>query len=236
MGKLLDALSVIFPFEVDCFADTGLETTFVGHPFVQSAQEIELKYDPEGRILLLAGSRVSNVKRVLPLMLASYQHYLEKYESRDVILIYPSQTILEAIESVLLQFPDLKDRIQAVPNVGTVSAAAVLTTSGTMSLRCGLAGIPGRIVHAVNVFSYLLGRMVLTIQYIGIANLLLEKPFYPEFTQYKAKPLYLADELNRCLTDEELIKTTIFDSVALKRMLSQGNTETPWSWLQRYLR
>lgn len=236
MGKLLDALSVIFPFEVDCFADTGLETTFVGHPFVQSAQEIELKYDPEGRILLLAGSRVSNVKRVLPLMLASYQHYLEKYESREVILIYPSQTILEAIESVLLQFPDLKDRIQAVPNVGTVSAAAVLTTSGTMSLRCGLAGIPGRIVHAVNVFSYLLGRMVLTIPYIGIANLLLEKPFYPEFTQYKAKPLDLADELNRCLTDEELIKTTISDSVALKRMLSQGNTETPWSWLQRYLR
>lgn len=235
MGKLLDGLSVIFPFEVECFEDTGLETTFVGHPFVQSPQEIELSYDPDARILLLAGSRVSNVKRVLPLLLASYRHYLSKYESRDVVLIYPSETILDAIQSVLDQFPDLKDRIEAVPNKGTVSAAAVLTTSGTMSLRCGLAGIPGRIVHAVNVFSYILGRMVLTIPYIGIANLLLDKPFYPEFTQYKAKPLLLAEELNRCLTDQSLIENTKTDSAALKDLLAKGNVETPWSWLQRFL-
>jgi len=235
MAEWLDGLSVIFPFEVDCFEDTKLETTFVGHPFLQSKQDCELFYDPDGKILLLAGSRIANVKRVLPLLLNSYASYLKKYPSKDAILIYPSATILEEMKTVLDSFPDLKDKIQVVQNEGTISASAVLTTSGTMSLRCGLAGIPGRIVHGVNLFSYILGRMVLTIPYIGIANLLLKKPFYPEFIQSKAKPDVLADELHRCLSDSSVIKEAQEGSEDLKRLLQPGNKETPWSWLLRFI-
>ncbi|MCB1121862.1 MAG: lipid-A-disaccharide synthase, partial [Verrucomicrobiae bacterium] len=63
MARLLDGLSVIFPFEVDCFADTDLPTTYVGHPFLQSKQDCDLAFDPQARLMLLAGSRVTNVKR-----------------------------------------------------------------------------------------------------------------------------------------------------------------------------
>ena len=235
MAELLDGLSVIFPFEVECFSDTNLETTFVGHPFLQSKQDCELIYDPEGKILLLAGSRIANVKRVLPLLLNSYSCYLKKYNSKEAILIFPSDTIYEEIKVVLDSFPDLKDKIQIVRNDGSISASAVLTTSGTMSLRCGLAGIPGRIVHAVNMFSYVLGRMLLTIPYIGIANLLLNKPFYPEFIQGKARPEVLAEELHRCLSDSSVIQEAKEGSEELKNLLQPGNSETPWSWVARFI-
>jgi lipid-A-disaccharide synthase len=235
MARLLDGLSVIFPFEVECFADTDLETTFVGHPFLQSRQDCELVYNPHGKVLLLAGSRVSNVKRILPLLMETYQLFLKNYEARDAILIYPSETIVNEINLVLDQFPDLRDRIELLRNEGRIEASAVLTSSGTMSLRCGLAGIPGRIVHTIHFLSYVLGKMVLKIPYIGISNLLLNKPYYPEFTQYKAKSSVLAEELNRCLTDQEVIDGTQKDCVALREQLQQENAETPWSWVSRFL-
>ena len=235
MARLLDGLSVIFPFEVDCYADTDLETSFVGHPFLQSKQDCELVYNPDGKILLLAGSRVSNVRRVLPVMLETYQQYLLNHKEREVLLIYPSETILNEIKLVLDQFSDLKNKVSFVQNSGRIEAAAVLTTSGTMSLRCGLAGIPGRIVHTIHFLSYVLGKMVIKIPYIGIANLLLEKPYYPEFTQYKAKPEVLAEELNRCLTDQSIIEQTRSDCEDLHRRLEGKQSETPWSWLGKFL-
>jgi lipid-A-disaccharide synthase len=235
MAKLLDSLSVIFPFEVDCFADTDLETTFVGHPFLQSKQDCDLVYQPGGNLLLLAGSRVANVKLILPIFLKAYEIFLVKYEQRDATIVYPSDTILAEIRRAVSRFPDLKDRIRMVPNEGRIAASAVLTSSGTMSLRCGLAGIPGRVVHRVQFFTYLLGRYFLKVPYIGIANLLLEKPFYPEFIQNKAKPAVLAEELNDCLTSEDVIKITSEDSEKLKRLLTQEKEETPWSWLSNRL-
>ncbi|MCZ6672762.1 MAG: lipid-A-disaccharide synthase [Verrucomicrobia bacterium] len=235
MARMLDALSVIFPFEVECFADTSLETTYVGHPFLQSKQACELVYNRDGKILLLGGSRVSNVRRVLPVLLESYKWYLNEYESREALVIYPSKTILAEIEQVLDRFPEISDHIEKVGNEGRIEASAVLTTSGTMSLRCGLAGIPGRIVHAIHIFSYILGRLMVNIPFIGIANLLLNKPYYPEFTQYKAKPAVLAKELNRCLTDEANIATTQKDCEELKHVLQGESPETPWNWVSRFL-
>lgn len=235
MDRLLDGLSVIFPFEVECYADTQLETTFVGHPFLQSKQDCDLVYNAEGNLLLLAGSRVSNVRRVLPVLLEAYERFLANYEGRDATLVYPSETILSEIEQVLEAFPKAKERISLVRNEGRIEAGAVLTTSGTMSLRCGLAGIPGRIVHRIQGLSYLLGRMLVSIPYIGIANLLLEKPYYPEYIQGDARPSVLAKEIDRCLTDQEVIQQTQDDCKELHQRLKQENDETPWNWLIRYL-
>ncbi|MDG2170814.1 MAG: lipid-A-disaccharide synthase [Opitutales bacterium] len=235
MDRLLDGLSVIFPFEVECYADTNLETTFVGHPFLQSKQDCDLVYSAEGNLLLLAGSRVSNVRRVLPILLEAYERFLANYGGRDATLVYPSETILSEIERVLEAFPKAKKRISLVRNEGGIEAGAVLTTSGTMSLRCGLAGIPGRIVHRIQGLSYVLGRILVSIPYIGIANLLLEKPYYPEYIQGDAKPSVLAKEIDRCLTDQEVIQQTQDDCKELHRRLKQENDETPWNWLLRHL-
>jgi len=66
MAKLLDSLAVIFPFEVESFADTDLETIFVGHPFLGNEYDLPVHYDPDGPVLLLPGSRSAAVGRIAP--------------------------------------------------------------------------------------------------------------------------------------------------------------------------
>lgn len=235
MARVLDGLSVIFPFEVESFADTDLETVFVGHPFLQSKQACELVYNPDGDVLLLAGSRVSNVKRILPILLDSYRLFLRDNGQADAVIVYPSEPVLSEIKHLLDQYPGVKERIRVVRNDVRIEAGAVLTTSGTMSLRCGLAGIPGRVVHRVQLFTYLLGRYFLKVPYLGIANLLLQKPYYPEFIQNKAAPEVLAVELNSCLTDKAGLASTQKDCRELKRILQGESSETPWAWVSRFL-
>ena len=64
MARHLDALAVIFPFEVDCYADTGLPVDFVGHPFLTDGYSSSLYHDRSGPILLLPGSRRAAVSRI----------------------------------------------------------------------------------------------------------------------------------------------------------------------------
>ena len=57
MAKYLDALGVIFPFELDVFADTDLKTQFVGHPFLEDDYSNHLSFDQDANLLALTGRK-----------------------------------------------------------------------------------------------------------------------------------------------------------------------------------
>src|SRR5581483_11749198 len=75
MAQHLDALAAIFPFEPGVYADAGLPVTFVGHPFLAADYHPPVRYDPNGPILLLPGSRKGVVARIFPVLLAGYRAY-----------------------------------------------------------------------------------------------------------------------------------------------------------------
>ena len=235
MARLLDGLAVIFPFEVATFADTELNVTYVGHPFLQSEQNCQLIYHPEARILLLSGSRLETVRRVLPIQLQAFRLLLANHPVRKGRMIYPGQAIRSEIEKILTSFPDLEGKLELVKNEGTFRGSAVMTTSGTMSLRCALAGIPGCVVHKIHPLSYILGKLLVRVPYIGIANLLLNRLCYPEFPQYAAKPAVLAEVMLQCLDDSSVIQKTHRESKELNRILGETIDHTPWTWLKSYL-
>ena len=57
-------------------------------------------------------------------------------------------------------------------------------SSGTMSLSCAWAGIPGVIGYRAHPLTYLIGRFLVKVPHLGMANLLLPKdPPNPEFLQ-----------------------------------------------------
>ncbi len=235
MARLLDGLAVIFPFEVETFADTQLHVTFVGHPFLQSEQKCKLVYDPREKILFMSGSRLETIRRVLPVQLETFRLLLARYPDREARLVYPSKMIRREIQKIIKSFPDLQGKLELVGNEGTIRGSAVVTTSGTMSLRCGLAGIPGCIVHKIHHLSYCLGKILVDIPFIGIANLLLNRLYYPEFPQYQAKPKVLVEVLRQCLEDSSVIDRTQRECKKLERVLSETNDHTPWDWLGSYL-
>ena len=197
MAHTLDKVGVIFPFEVDCYSDTDLQVEFVGHPFAREDYKHPFKFDANGAILLLPGSRVGAVNRIFPLLLEAFA--IARSTSRDQLrasVIYPSTRILRTLQHILSRYPDLESVVEFKQNhIEQQPARAVLMSSGTMSLAVALCGIPGAIIYRLNWLSYWIGRSLIRVESIGISNLLLKRVLHPEFVQGAAKPVVLAKQL-----------------------------------------
>ncbi len=231
MAETLDALGVIFPFEVDCFKDTVLPVEFVGHPFLETDNSPNLSHDPEGPILLLPGSRVQPVNRIFPAMTAAFDFYSKKHPSEEAVVLYPSEEIRIVLEAILSSRSGAGATIKLIPNGQKIAAKAVLTSSGTMSLSCGLAGIPGAIAYRAHPLTYFWARRMIRIPYLGIANLLLDEPIYPEFIQSRATPKLLAGELEKAVTDSEKMDATRRAAQRLRQILAGREEASPATWL-----
>ncbi len=235
MARTLDAVSVIFPFEVEAYADTDLPVEFVGHPFLSDAYEPLLTYDREGPLLLLPGSRRIAVTRIFPVLLEAFSALRRKMPDQKAIVFYPDESILRILEAELDRRPELKGAISLLEKDSRARAGAVLTSSGTMSLSCALAGIPGVIAYRANWFTYVIGRMVLKIPYLGICNILLNKEMYPEFIQNQAAPGVLVGEMRECLESPERLEATRQDAARLREVLSAPSTSSVDAWLEKHL-
>ncbi len=226
MARDLDALAVIFPFEVECYADTTLPVTFVGHPFLEPDHVAPVRYDRDGPILLLPGSRKQAVSRIFPVLLRGYQ----AYGKRPAVVVYPSDLIADVVRRT-----PLPAGVSLVPAGSPVAAAAVLTSSGTMSLQCALAAVPGAIAYRANPLTYLMGRTLLRVKYLGIANLLLKEAMYPEYIQGAATPESLARELASACEDPRRWDATRHQTEALRALLRQPAKTTVALWVERQL-
>ncbi len=232
MARTLDRLGVIFPFEVECFADTDLPTEFVGHPFVRESHQLPFSYDASASMLLLPGSRTAAVGRIFPLLLQGFQLAQKTKPELNAKVVYPSQRIRAVLEAVLQEYPALQRSIELVRNEGNgLPASAVLMSSGTMSLACALSGLPGAIVYRLNPISYWLGRILVKIPYIGIANLLLKRPLHPEFIQGAAKPKRLAEQILIALDDPQAGHAAAAGAAELRSLLHAGSDVSAAEWL-----
>ncbi len=233
MAAHLDGLATIFPFEAQCYADTGLPVTFVGHPFVAPEHHSPVRYDPQGPILLLPGSRKGAVARIFPALLDGYLWYRNDGGDRGAVVLYPSDKILQTLRAA--QPPAEVELRCLADDREAVGVSAVLTSSGTMSLQCALAGIPGAVVYRTDPFTYLVGRWIVKVPYLGIANLLLGEAMYPEFIQGMATPARLSAQLHASVADPERVARTARDAERLRALLAQPAAGSVGGWLAQHL-
>ena len=227
MAKHLDGLAAIFPFEPNVYADTSLPVEFVGHPFSAPDYVAPVRFDSAGPVLLLPGSRKSAVAKIFPVLLESFR---EAGVAREAVVIYPSEEVLAALRAA-----NPPANVRLVPTGTPIAAAAVLTSSGTMSMHCALAGIPGAITYRTDALTYWLGRMLVKVKFLGIANLLLGEAMYPEVIQGQAKPVALAAELRSSLNDPAQRARTAGQAAQLRTLLSVPANGTVADWMLRKL-
>lgn len=234
MAQHLDGLAAIFPFEPKVYADTSLRVTFVGHPFVAADYRPPVRYEAEGPVLLLPGSRKGPVRRIFPVLLTAFE---KSGTDRTAVVLYPSEEILDLLQAQLAQTA-LANRVQLVNGSRLTDpqpGAAVLTTSGTMSMHCALAGIPGAVTYRADPLTYVLGRFLVRVKFIGIANLLLGEAMYPEYIQRAATPSALAAELRTCLQDRERQNRTRQQALRLRALLNESAEKSAAEWVAQHL-
>jgi lipid-A-disaccharide synthase len=232
MARSLDALGVIFPFETKTYSDVDLPVQFVGHPFARDDFEPTLSQGGEAPVLLLPGSRKQPVARIFPCLLDAFLLVAKERPNLTAQVICPPGEVRDIVEQLIARRPEAADKLTICSNDQKVAASMVLTSSGTMSLACAMAGIPGAIAYRAHPLTYLFGRMLVNVPHLGMANILLpDNPPYPEYLQGAARPTTLAKRIRSCLDDSAETDRASRAAIDLSQLLAQSADQSAVDWL-----
>jgi lipid-A-disaccharide synthase len=218
-AKLLEAdydlLLSIFPFEKEWYARHApkLRVEFVGHPMVG-------RFVPEGRvtrtpdfdqsgtritrpfeILLLPGSRTSELKRHLPPMLDALKLIQEKLPGAKAKMVLPNPALKELADKLSALQPDVEIQIGHLPEALAQADVAIAST-GTVTMECAFFGVPTVTLYKTSWSTYQIGRFIVNVKWLTMPNILADEIIFPEFIQDDATPENLAGAALELLQNE----------------------------------
>ncbi len=199
--KVVDKIASIFPFEYDLYKSYGADIEFVGHPLVDTVQpalprnEAEtLAGKREGRplVLLMPGSRVMEIQRLLPDMLAAAKILKQKCPQLDFAMPRAVTIPREMLEGPIKK-TGLDIKLTEGHNYDVMHAADfAIATSGTVTLEAALCGLGCAILYKASPVSFWIAKQVVEIPCIGLPNIVAGRLIEPELLQGNCTPEKIA--------------------------------------------
>lgn len=221
LARDYDLLLSIFPFEKAWYAQRVplLRVEFVGHPMIgrfgnanslecgdtspllsarHVAQFPSADMSAHSKILLLPGSRKSELKRHLPPMLAALKLIQEKLPAVKAKMVLPNPTLVQLAKSL---GADVEIQIGELPWALAESDVAIAST-GTVTMECAFFGVPTVTLYKTSWLTYQIAKRIVTVKSLTMPNLLAGEPVYPEFVQHDATPENLSRAALELLQDD----------------------------------
>ena len=201
-----DLLLSIFPFEKAWYSQRApkLRVVFVGHPMLDREQPPAASPKIAGsphQILLLPGSRKSELQRHLPVMLEAWQKILAKLPASRARLVLPNERLLPLAKS--LGTPaSVEIQIGRLPDALAQADVAIAST-GTVTMECAFFGVPTVTLYKTSWLTYEIGRRIVTVKSLTMPNLLGGEEIMPEFIQHHAIPWNISQETLKLLQNEK---------------------------------
>ena len=231
IGKLINHMAVLFPFEVEFYRKANIPVTYVGHPLVDDAhsnltqQQARQRFslaDNKPVVTLLPGSRAGEVKRNLPVMLASSLLITKHLPDCQFLLPRAATLDPEMINAHIVRTAVPVKVIDADAYHAMRAANAVVSASGTATLETALLGTPMAIIYVINPINYALMNRLIQIDDIGLVNIVAGKRIVQEFIQHNATPSQVASELLRLLNDSSYSDTMRAELKSVKKRMGEG--------------
>jgi lipid-A-disaccharide synthase len=230
IAQLVTKMIVLFPFEVPLYEAAGVDVEWVGHPLLDIVKPTLSKekafeqfgLDPNRRTVgLLPGSRIHEIERLLPPLLAS-AHLLQE-EIPDLQFVIPlapgiPKTILSPwMKNISVPVKVVEGFTYDVMNLSELLIAA----SGTVTLEGAILGKPMIIIYKVSLPSSWVARALVRLDHIGLVNLLAEKEIAPELLQRDVNPKRISNEALRILRDPLLSRKMVESMGEVRQKLGE---------------
>ena len=207
-----DLLLSIFPFEKAWYAGRvpKLRVEFVGHPMIgrfanddlrltRPATSVGTVEKRASTILLLPGSRRSELQRHLPVMLAALQLVQLKQPGVKPKMVLPNESLKRLALS--LGGAQLEIQIGGLAQALRQADLAIAST-GTVTMECAFFGVPTVTLYKTSWLTYEIARRIVTVKSLTMPNLMAGAEVYPEFIQSAATAENLAGATLELLQSE----------------------------------
>jgi len=207
LARDYDLLLSIFPFEKDWYAQRvpSLRVEFVGHPMVDRLKS-EVRSQKSGvsaaspAILLLPGSRTSELQRHSWVILSALKLIQEKLPAAKAKMVLPNENLAKtaSMELDLIKklesafdpneiFRNLEIQVGNLPDALAQADVAIAST-GTVTMECAFFGVPTVTLYKKSLLGVAIALRVITVKSLTMPNLMAGGEVYPEFLQSAATP------------------------------------------------
>jgi len=209
--KLISRMIVFFPFEKDLYSSKNIKADFVGHPLIIKINQFKFleknelfkKYNlnsDQEILLLLPGSRKQELEKIFSNIISAADRL-----SKELNM----QTIVACAENVNEDFfsaykSKYKFSIVKGDTYNLIKRSKfAIVKSGTSTLETGIIGTPFLVVYKTNFLTYLIGKSLVKIKNIALANIVAEKSIVKELIQSFVNPDTVYEESKKVITNEK---------------------------------
>ncbi|MDR3155866.1 MAG: lipid-A-disaccharide synthase [Holosporaceae bacterium] len=199
MGKFIDKLLTLFPFEPPLFSKFALKTEFVGHPIVGDTDFIKPHPNKLGEfqknilksaggpvICLLPGSRMSEIERHMPILRNFVRFMTAKYADVKFIIstIAPLVNEIKKYTKSWVTSPlVIAEKHEKV--LALYSSDIAVAASGTVTLELANTNVPFIVIYKTSVITYILVKFLIKINRVCLINILANNDVVPELLQWQ---------------------------------------------------
>lgn len=231
IGRLIDHMAVIFKFEAEYYERANIPVTFVGNPLVDKVKtsagfeetRTRLGIETDSQLVgLFPGSRNNEIRNLLPLM---FETAIElKKQKPDLCFVMPVANSLDydAIEAECRECGiDIVLTRDEIYNV-IACCDAIVSCSGTVTLEIALLETPMCIIYKMSWLSYQIMSRLISIPYIGLANIVAKRQIVQEFVQNDATVGNISKEVVKILDDKDYARAVKKALAEVKPNLGDG--------------
>lgn len=210
IAEYTDLAISLFPFEERIYRAIGTNVVYAGNPLLDvvhadMSRDEAFRYfglDPQKQtVLLMPGSRLQEVKGLLPVMVQAAEQIAAAVPAVQFILPRASTIDREMlhgyINSAAVPIVIGDDHVYDMMNMADVAIAA----SGTATLETALMGLPTVLIYKVAPLTYQLSKLLVHVKYIGLPNIISGRGIMPEIWQDDVTPANVAAKVLPVLTD-----------------------------------
>ena len=230
LKAFVDEMFVIFPFETNYFKKFSFDVHYVGNPLLDSIAEYRIKalsrkeffeinkLNDTPIVALLAGSRVHEIKRTLPLMVKiadsfpEFQFVIAGVNSIDIELY---QKYIDG-SSVKLIFDQTYDILN--------NAHTALVASGTAALETALFNVPQTVIYKMEggwPVDFIFRHIIFKMAGVSLPNIIMEREFVREYIQSKMTFKNVKAEMENLLFDDDYREKILKDYARLNEMMGE---------------
>ncbi|MGB9719873.1 MAG: lipid-A-disaccharide synthase [bacterium] len=182
----------VFPFEYQFYNHYGIKTAYWHNPLFEELKKYK-RIDFDKRIGLMPGSRLSEIKKNLPVIMEVIKRLKEnaKHRSMDIkfcLILHSEKTI--GISDFTRSFQDIDLRLITRDRYHhMVNCDLIITCSGTASLEAGIMNIPQIFFNRPGFVDYYFFRRFLRIKEYNLTNLYFGETIVPSFVMRNNKRL-----------------------------------------------
>jgi lipid-A-disaccharide synthase len=217
MARWYDHLMTLLPFEPPYFERVGLSCRYVGHPVLESGADrgdgsrfraAHGLTEKDALITVLPGSRVGEVRRLLPIFGSTLNH-LEGVIGPFRVVVPTVATVAAAVAGAAVAWPGNPIIVQQPDEKYDAFAASrvALAASGSVALELALARLPMVVGYRLNPLTEAFLARVLKVRQVNLVNLLLGRPLVCELLGPNCTPERFAASLAELIDDERVRAT-----------------------------